>query len=184
MRILAVVGSPRRGGNTEILVDEVLRGARDAGGLVEKVFLNDLDIKPCQAECSDHCRKVGECKIHDEMQPLYNKIYNSDVIILGTPLYWYGPSAQLKTFIDRWYAFSHPEHVGRVKGKKVILISTFEESNTSAADPLISMISKSLDYLEAKFHAKLLVSAGEKGAVKQNRRAMAEAYKIGFELRN
>ncbi len=183
MSVLGVVGSSRRGGNTDILVDEVLRGARNAGADVEKIFLNDLEIKPCQAECSDYCKKTGDCKINDDMSPLYGKLYDSDAIVLGTPVYWYGPSAQLKAFIDRWYAFSHPKYIHKMKGKKVVLVAPLEESDTSAADPLVDMIAKSLDYLEAEFHAKLPVSAEEKGAVKQNLEAMKQAYKIGLDLK-
>ena len=183
MKVLGVVGSPRKGGNTDILVDEVLRGARETGGVVEKIFLNDLEIKPCQAECSDYCKKTGNCRINDDMSPLYSKLFQSDIIVLGTPVYWYGPSAQLKSFMDRWYVFSHPKYVRKMKGKKVVLVAPFEESDVSAADPLVGMFTRSLDYLEAEFHAKLLVTAGEKGAVKQNVEAMSQAYKIGLSLK-
>jgi len=181
--VLGVVGSPRKGGNTDILVDEVLRGARDAGADVERIFLNDLEIRPCQAECSDYCRKTGDCKINDDMSQIYDKLFDSDALVLGTPVYWYGPSAQLKAFMDRWYAFSHPKYIHRMKGKRVVLVVPLEESDTSAADPLVGMIKKSLGYLEAEFHAKLLVSAGEKGAVKKNLKVMNQAYKIGLGLK-
>jgi multimeric flavodoxin WrbA len=184
MRVLGVVGSPRKEGNSDTLVDEVLRGAKDAGAEVEKLFLNDLEIKPCQAICVDYCKEKGDCKINDDMSPLYSKLYDSDAIVLGTPLYWYGPSAQLKAFMDRWYAFSHPRFIHKMKGKKVVLVAPFEESDVSAADPLVQMFTKSLDYLEAEFHAKLLVSAGEKGAVKLDPEAMSQAYKIGLQLKS
>jgi len=183
MKTLGIVGSPRKEGNTDILVSEVLRGAGDAGATIEKIFLNDLDIKPCQSECSDYCKKTGDCKIRDDMSTLYNKIYESDAIILGTPLYWYGPSAQLKAFIDRWYAFSHPTFAHRMKGKRIVLVAPFEESDISASDALVGMIDKSLNYLKAKLFAKLLVTAEEKGIVKQNPEVMKRAYKIGLELK-
>ena len=183
MRVLGIVGSPRKEGNTDILVEEVLRGARDAGSNTEKIFLNDLEIKPCQAECSDRCKKTGNCIINDDMSPLYDKIYKGDAIILSTPLYWYGPSAQLKAFMDRWFAFSHPKHIHKVKGKKFVLITPLEESDISAANPLVDMIAKSLTYLEAEFHKKLLVSVGEKGVIKQNQKIMNQAFEIGLNLK-
>ena len=183
MRVLGVTGSPRKEGNTDILVDEVLRGAGDSGAKTEKIFLNDLEIKPCQAECSDYCKETGNCKINDDMLPLYDRLYESDVIILGTPLYWYGPSAQLKAFMDRWFAFSHPKHIHKVKGKKFVLITPLEESDISAANPLVGMIAKSLNYLGAEFHKKLLVSVGEKGAIKQNQKVMNQPFEIGLELK-
>lgn len=183
MRVLGVIGSPRKEGNTDILVDEVLRGAGDSGAKTEKIFLNDLRIEPCQAECSDYCKETGNCKINDDMLPLYDRLYESDVIILGTPLYWYGPSAQLKAFIDRWFAFSHPKYVHKMKGKKFILIAPLEESDISAADPLVEMTRKSLDYLEAEFYKELIVSIGDKGAIKNNLKVMNQAYKIGLGLK-
>jgi multimeric flavodoxin WrbA len=183
MKILGIVGSPRKEGNTDILVNEVLRGARDVGATTEKIFLNDLDIKPCQSTCSDYCKKTGDCRIKDDMSQLYKKTFDSDVLVLGTPVYWYGPSAQLKAFIDRWYAFSHPEFVEKMKGKKAILVAPFEESDISASDPLVNMISKSMSYLKMKLIRKLLVTAGKKGAVKENLEAMNQAYNIGHELK-
>ena len=183
MRVLGIVGSPRKNGNTDILVSEVLRGAMDAGSKVELIFLNDLEIKPCQAICSDYCKSTSNCKIKDDMKKLYNKLFESEIIILGTPIYWYGPSAQCKAFLDRWYAFSHPKYILKMRGKKLILIAPFEESNTSVADPLLEMIIKSVNYLDMKFHGSLLVSVKEKGAIKQNLEAMKRAYMIGKELK-
>ena len=183
MKVLGIVGSPRKNGNTDILVSEVLRGAKDTGSKVEMVFLNDLEIKPCQAICSDYCKRTSNCKIKDDMTELYNKLFESEVIILGTPVYWYGPSAQFKAFLDRWYAFSHPKYILKMRGKKLILITPFEESDTSAANSLVEMIEKSINYLDAKFHGSLLVSVGEKGAIKQNPEAMNRAYEIGKELK-
>ncbi len=164
-------------------MNEVLKGAKAAGLKFEKIFLNDLEIKPCQSECSDYCKKRGYCKINDDMAPLYDKLFESDVIILATPVYWYGPSAQLKTFIDRWYAFCHPRHVPKMKGKRFVLIAPLEETDKSAAKPLVNMIKKSLDYLDSKFHAKLIVSAGEKGEVMKDLHSMKQAYKIGLKLK-
>jgi len=183
MKIFAVVGSPRRNGNTDILVDEVLRGAKDVGATFEKIFLNDLDIRPCQSTCSDYCKKKGSCRIEDDMSALYDRLYDSDVIILGTPVYWWGPSAQMKAFIDRWYAFSHPDFVHKMKGKKVVLVAPFEDSDPSTPDALVMMIEKSTNYCKMEFFRRLLVTAGEKGIVKKNQQAMKQAYRIGIELK-
>ncbi len=183
MKVLGVVGSPRKGGNTDILVSEMLKGAQSVGASTDKILLNDMNIKPCQSICSDYCKRTGECRIDDDMSKLYNKLYDSDVIVLGTPVYWYGPSAQLKCFIDRWFPFSHPKFVHRMKGKRAILVAPFEESDASASDPLVSMITKSLNYLQVELFKKLLVTAGEKGAVKQNTEAMNEAFAIGTQLK-
>ncbi|MBS7623046.1 flavodoxin family protein [Candidatus Bathyarchaeota archaeon] len=117
------------------------------------------------------------------MVPLCDKLFDSDALVLDTPVYWYGPSAQLKAFIDRWYAFLHPRYIHKMKGKKVVLVAPLEESDTSAARPLVNMVKKSLDYLGAKLHAKLIVSVGIKGAVKKYREVMEQAYRIGLKLK-
>ena len=183
MRVLGVVGSPRKEGNTDMLVDEALRGAREAGRETDKIFLNDLRITPCQSVCTEYCEKTGDCKIKDDMSPIYSTLYDSDPVILGTPIYWYGPSAQLKAFIDRWYAFSHPKFAERMRGKHLILIAPFEETDSSAADGLVTMIEKTAKYLKCEFSDKLLVTAGPKGIVRQNQRAMEQAYNIGLRLK-
>ena len=182
MKAIAVIGSPRKNGNTEILVDEVLRGAKDAGSAIEKIFLNELRIKPCQATCSQYCKTHGKCNIADDMSPLYDKLYGSDCIVLGTPIYWWGPSAQMKAFIDRWYAFSHPAFIKKIERKKLVLVAPFEESDISTADPLVAMINKSAAYLKMDLSAKLLVTAGEKGVVARDIKTMNEAYNIGAQM--
>ena len=129
-----------------------------------------------------HDGKYYNSKQSPEVQ-LLSKLFESDVIVLGTPVYWYGPSAQLKAFIDRWFAFSHPEYVSKMKGRKVVLVAPFEEEDISAADPLVDMLVKSLSYLKVELYDKILVSVGEKGAIKENTKVMNRAYKIGLELK-
>ena len=103
MKILGFVGSPREGGNTEILVKEVLKGADESGAETEIVYLNKLDIKPCQA-CM-HCKSNnGECATDDDMQTIYNQLKESDAVVLGSPIYMWQMSAQTKLFTDRLYA--------------------------------------------------------------------------------
>ena len=96
--MLGIVGSPRQGGNTDILVDEILSGAREAGAQVEKIMLGELAIAPCQACYA--CRKGGGCVQRDDMEDLLAKMKSSSVWVLGTPVYWWGPSAQLKAFVE------------------------------------------------------------------------------------
>jgi multimeric flavodoxin WrbA len=117
------------------------------------------------------------------MSSLYSRLHDSDVIVLGTPVYWYGPSAQLKAFMDRWYAIAQPKFVSKMNGKRLVLVAPFEESEASAADALVSMIDKSLNYLKMEFYSKILVTAGEKGAVKKNPEAMKQAYNVGLQLK-
>ena len=95
-------GSPRRKGNTEILLDKALDGCQGEGGEVEKIILNELHIKPCQ-ECGG-CDKTGVCVIKDDMQMLHSKFKAIDGIVLASPLFFGSLSAQTKIMIDRCQA--------------------------------------------------------------------------------
>ena len=99
MKTLALLGSPRKGGNTEVLLDSVLRGVMAAGGEVEMVRLCELNIEPC-LNCGG-CDKTGSCILDDEMTPLYDKILAADRVILAAPIYFYGVPAHAKAFVDR-----------------------------------------------------------------------------------
>jgi multimeric flavodoxin WrbA len=120
-RVLGIVGSPRRGGNTDVLVYEVLAGAAEAGALTEKVILSELDIGPCRA--CDACGKTGNCVQQDDMPALLEQMERSQVWVLGTPIYYWGPTAQFKSFIDRWYSTEHQvtPKIVEFKDKRVVL---------------------------------------------------------------
>lgn len=97
--ILAIAGSPRKGGNSDLLCDEFLHGALDAGHSIEKVYLQDLKIGNCMA-CYG-CRNTGCCVQKDDMPELLDKLVKADVIVLATPVYFYSMDAQMKAMIDR-----------------------------------------------------------------------------------
>ena len=100
--VLALAGSPVKGGSTDILLDQVLRGARMKGASVEKIYLRELEITPCNS-CGK-CEKTGECPINDDMKWLYKKLLKSHVIILASPIYFMGLPAQSKSMVDRCQA--------------------------------------------------------------------------------
>jgi multimeric flavodoxin WrbA len=176
MQVLGIVGSPRIGGNTEVLVDEVLAGAKEAGASVEKVILNKLDIKPCQA-CNS-CHKTGHCVHEDDMPILLDKMVQSDVWILGTPIYWWGPTAQFKTFLDRWY---HPKHQS-FKGKRVILVIPLGGGHEKYARHTTGLLTDVLNYLSIDLVETILAPGiNGRGEVSNNSALMKKALKAGKE---
>jgi len=102
MKVLGIWGSPRRGGNTELLLNAFLEGTALGGAAVEKVALRDLKISPCLEIY--HCFQDGTCPIKDDMQTLYPKLLEADVVALASPIFFYGLSAQAKAMIDRTQA--------------------------------------------------------------------------------
>ena len=118
MKILGIVCSPRRGGNTEILMTHALASARDSGAETEMVLVADLSIGPCDA-CGA-CLSEGACQKEDDMQVLYDKFEAVDGIIFGTPVYFLNVSAQAKAIMDRTYACLWQ---GKLRGKVAAAIA-------------------------------------------------------------
>jgi NAD(P)H-dependent FMN reductase len=149
-RALGIVGSPRHGGNTEILVDEVLRGAQEVGAHIEKVILGKLDIAPCQA--CDRCINTGECVQRDDMPTLLEQMKHSQIWVLGTPVYWSGPTAQFKAFLDRWHGALR---VG-FDQQRAVLVIPMGEPDTSYADCVVQTVRTALAYLKVELFATIL----------------------------
>jgi multimeric flavodoxin WrbA len=177
MKILALVGSPRKGGNTDTLIGEILKGCRTTGNTSEKLYLYDYEISAC-TDCRS-C-KSGDyvCVLPDGMQQIYPKMEEADVIIFGTPVYWYGPTAKMKLLVDRMRPF-----IARrtLQGKKAVIVAPSEEG-PDACDPLIEMFRRSFDYLGIKLAGRVLAKAYEKGEIKGNPEELKKAYEFGTSL--
>ena len=99
MKVLGIYGSPRKKGNSDILLDKALRGAESEGAEIEKVYTRDLDIEGC-IEC-DGCDGTGECVLDDDMQDIYPSLLDADAIILSSPIFFYAFPSKIKALIDR-----------------------------------------------------------------------------------
>ena len=109
MKVLAFNGSPRKGGNTELLLNEALKGAKEAGAEITLYTLNDLKITTCQ-NCGG-CDASGVCIIEDEMQAIHHNIRGADRIILASPIFFFAMSSQTKIMIDRCQSFWMEKYV-------------------------------------------------------------------------
>ena len=187
MRVIGIYGSPRRGGNTELLLRELLRGCRDAGGEVEEVFLRDLKITPCLEIYA--CRKDGKCPIHDDMEPLYPKLAEADVVALASPVFFYAVSAHVKAVVDRcqamWakkYLLKQPIAPGKPERKGVFLSVGGSRGSKIFDGPLLTM-KYFFDALDVTFYRSLLFkSIDAEGEILDHPTALAEAYALGKEL--
>ena len=175
VRVLGIVGSPRRGGNTEVLVDEVLAGTEEVGALTEKTILAGLDIAPCDA--CNACSELGCCVHEDDMHTLLDQMERSQVWVLGTPVYWWGPTAQFKTFLDRWYGVER----AMFRGRRVILAIPLGGS-AGYARHTEGILIDIADYLGMELEATLLAPGVHRpGAVRGNAHIMADARQAGRE---
>jgi multimeric flavodoxin WrbA len=178
--VVGFVGSPRSGGNTDILVDEILAGAREAGATVDKVMLEDLTVNPCKA-CYT-CRSDGECIQEDDMIALYDKMQSSDVWVIGTPVYWWGPTAQLKAFVDRWFAKAGDKanQEKTFKGRRIVLAVPMGDTDTKTGRHVVGMFTDALNYVGAELFDSLLApGAYDAGDVRTLSEIMAKAREIG-----
>jgi len=182
MKVIGFVGSPRKNGNTDLLVQQVLQGAVAAGAESKVFYLNDLNFRGCQG-CGS-CKVNDKCIQQDDMTALYEEINEADAIILGSPVYMWQISGQTKLFIDRLYAFISPDFSSRLKkGKQAVLIfsqgnpdsNLFRQSFASLGEIL------KLGGLELK---DTLVASGvvEAGEVAKNEALMQKARALGEQL--
>ncbi len=114
MDVLVFLGSPRKKGNSEILTRAFLEGVEQTGGSPEIIRLCDLKISPC-ISCGG-CDKTGKCVVEDDMIPLYKKIISIDKVIVSSPIFFYGVTAQAKAFIDRTQALWNRKRLLQEKG--------------------------------------------------------------------
>ncbi len=177
--VLAIMGSPRKGGNTDIMVDEILEGAKEAGATVEKVLIGDLTIAPCQA-CAA-CRTTGECIQDDDMKGLMEKLKDNQVWVIGTPVYWWGPTAQLKALVDRWYAKADAEGTKEYfEGHRVVLAVPLGDANPQTARHVVGMFEDSLAYVKSELFASVLApGAYDMGDVRKMDDVLKKARKVG-----
>lgn len=173
MKVTALVGSPRKGGNTDLLVDKILEGAKNAGASTRKIYLYDQMILPC-ADCRK-CFKDLKCRENDDMQKIYQEIDDSDAIIFGTPIYWYTMSAVMKLLVDRLRPYTVNN---KLKGKRAVLVIPSDEGPEACKD-LLKLFVQIFNNLGMQLMDSLCVKAHERGAVEKQLESMEKAYKIG-----
>lgn len=176
--ILILSSSPRRGGNSDTLCDEFLRGAGDAGHTVDKIFLKDKTINYCTG-CST-CSMHGKlCPQKDDMSEILDKMVAADIIVMATPVYFYTMSAQMKTLIDRCCGL-----YTQMTGKEFYFIVTAAEDEQAKMERTIDTFQGFLDCLEDAKIKGVVYGLGvwHVGEIKGNP-ALAEAYEMGNAIR-
>lgn len=173
-KVLIISASPRKGGNSDTLCEQFMKGAVEAGNLVEKLRLSELKIDYCSACYA--CKKLGHCIKQDDMQLVLDKMAESDVIVLATPVYFYTMSAQLKTMIDRTLGGAKNPHL---RNKEFYIIVTAADSKAEM-ERTVDGIRGYLECLPGAKEMGVIYGAGawQLGDILQNP-AMQEAYTAG-----
>lgn len=185
-KVTILIGSPRKNGSTRILAGEAERGLKDQGVETEIVFLNDLKFRGCQA-CY-YCKKndVAECAVKDDMQKVHQLIQESDGLIIASPIYFAGVTAQTKAWLDRLFPYIGMNLSPKLpKTKKVSFIFTQNQPDARLFDIPITtfMHMVGLTGLTVKDHLVACdLDAGFKPPVMEKKEFMEKAYRLGKEL--
>jgi len=188
MKILAIAGSPRRGGNTDTLLDQAIAGAKSVGAEVEHIILSRLKIAPC-IECN-RCFETGRCVVKDDYQLLYDKTLEADGIMLASPIFFMNVSAQTKAFIDRFQCLWALRTVLKLPvplppagaKRRAIFLSTAGWSKTKF-DCTLSVVRAFLTTIEAKLVGTLCINGiDDKGDVETHPETLEQAYALGVQL--
>ena len=190
-KVLGISGSPRRDGNSELLLKEFLRGASTSGHETELFILDNFKISPCTS--CDSCQKNGQCIIDDDMQPMYNKLLDADYIVLASPIYFGGVSAQLKSLIDRCQALWSRKYIlketlispdrGTRSGYFISTAGSVDGKNIF--EGAVIVIKAIFHVLDIKYKGALLFTGMEKkGDIIRHPEALQTAFKTGMSLIN
>jgi multimeric flavodoxin WrbA len=187
MHTLIILGSPRKNGNSETLAQAVAGGIlQHTHATLEFIRLNDLHISPCQG-CGG-CNKTSTCVIEDDMTPLYEKVDGCDQLILVSPIYFYGLSAQCKIFIDRFQARWARKYLAGIRfrmdeQRKGYLLATAATEGKKVFDGAVLTARTFFDAIDLELGDSLLIrGVDQRGAVKKRNEILEQATAFGKEI--
>lgn len=188
LKVLGIAGSPRRDGNTDHLLRQVIAGASSQGVETKAVILSELNILPCR-HC-DGCIKTGKCVVDDDMQWLHTDLREADRVVLASPIFFMGVTAQTKAMIDRcqalWvikYVLKLPVPINPGKERKGIFVSVGGTKLHNLFEPATATVKSWFTTLDISYAGELAFSGiDEKEAILQYPAALKDAFAIGQKL--
>lgn len=189
LQLLCIAGSPRRGGNTDRLLNEAVAGAAVKGMQVKQVVLSDLDIVPCQ-HCDGCIQLQGRCVIEDDMQGLHEDLRGFDRFILASPVFFMGVTAQAKTMIDRCQALWVIKYLLKLQvglnkdvTRKGAFISVGATNYNNLFHGSVATVKSWFKTLDIEYTADLLIPGIENyNAITSHPSAMKDAFAIGQRM--
>jgi multimeric flavodoxin WrbA len=184
LKILGIMGSPRIGGNTDLLLDEALKGAAAGGAETEKIIVDRLKITPCKEIY--HCLEDGTCPLRDDMTALYDTILAADAIIVASPIFFYTVSAQVLAFMSRCQAFWARKYVLKnldIPVKKGAFIAVGATRGLKLFDGPKLTLKYFFQAINAEYKEELLIKGvDKKGEIKNYPDYLTTAYEMGKRL--
>jgi len=188
LKVLGIAGSPRRDGNTDLLLRQLMAGAASQGAEMKTVILSELNILPCR-HC-DGCLKTGKCVVDDDMQWLHTDLREADRVVLASPIFFMGVTAQTKAMIDRcqalWvikYVLKLPVAINPDKERKGIFVSVGGTRLRNLFQPAIATVKSWFTTLDINYDGELVFSGiDEREVIIQHPTALKDAFAIGQKL--
>ena len=187
MKVLGIYGSPRRGGNTDQLLDKALEGAQSAGAEISRIYARDLNMSGC-IECGG-CDETGKCVVEDDMQSVYPLLEEADVIFLASPIFFYGVTAQAKALLDRSQANwakrmleKTPSERKSYDSGRGYLIAVGATRGENLFEGAILTAKYFYDALDMSYEGGIFFrSLEKKTAVKEHPETLQEAFNLGMK---
>ena len=186
MKILGVMGSPRRHSSTEILLDRVLLGAEQMGAEVDKVVVSEIKVHPCMEIYA--CRKEGKCAIKDDMEWLYVKLLEADHIVFSSPIFFYGLTSQAKAIVDRCQAlwvrkYTLGMETGDKRVRRGVFVSVGATRGEKLFDGAVLTVKYFFNAIGVKYAGDLLIRGIEHEAqIREHATALQDAFRLGQRL--
>ena len=188
LKVLGIAGSPRRDGNTDHLLRQVMAGTLSQGANTEIVTLSELNISPCR-HC-DGCIKTGKCVVDDDMQRLHTDLREVDRVVLASPIFFMGVTAQTKAMIDRcqalWvikYVLKLPVSINPGKKRTGFFLSVGGTRLHNLFQPAMATVKSWFTTLDISYAGELVFSGiDEKEAILRHPTALKDAFSIGQKL--
>ncbi len=185
LKILGIMGSPRIGGNTDILLNKALEGAASQGADIDKIIVDKLNIAPCKEYYG--CLNDGNCVIRDDMDDVYPRLLSSDCLIIASPMFFYSITSQLKALIDRCQATWARKYILKQrlsdKKRKGVFIGVGATRGEKLFEGSIYIIKYFFKAIDLEYGGELLVrGVDKKGEIKLHNDILNESYDLGVRL--
>ena len=182
-KVLVLLGSPRKKGNSALLAKRIAKGAKSVGAKVETLFIHGMKIAPCNSCYA--CQKPDSkgCSINDDMQSVYKKLLEADAWIIASPVYWFTVSAQTKLWMDRCFALL-PRAKEAFEGKRIAIAMSYGDTDPfkSGCVNALRTFQDAFGYIQACIVGMVYGSAMDAGEITNNEALMKEAEELGKRL--
>ena len=182
-KVLVLLGSPRKKGNSAILADKIADGAKSAGARVETLFIHGMKISPCKSCYA--CQKPNSkgCSIKDDMQAVYKKLREADAWVIASPVYWFTVSAQTKLWMDRCFALL-PYAKEAFADKRIAIAMSYGDNDPFRSGCVngLRTFQDAYGYVQACIVGMVYGSAMDAGEIEKNKALMKEAEELGVQL--